>query len=63
MEYGCLYGLKGQKRPAQGSALGMLRTTYCALQGQKHCCQRVKLLPLQGALLPVWLYPGRYPGL
>ncbi len=48
MEYGCLYGLKGQKQPAQGSALGMLRTSYCALKGQKHCCQRVMLLPLQG---------------
>ena len=31
-------GLKGQKHPAQGIALGILRyTSFCVLKGQKHC--------------------------
>ena len=55
-------GLKGQKHPAQGNALGKLgRTSFRALKGQKHRFR--VLLPLQGESYLCCLYPGRCPGL
>ena len=48
-------GLKGQKHPAQGIALGREMQLYFALKGQKHTCNNL-LLPFRGAALVLRLF-------